>query len=172
MRRTAILVGLGFVLLTSPLLAQPSASGTPDPVAAELARLNATLKEIVTLLRQQRESDELGLVIKRLELAEGRLAEDERRLAAAEGNRRSLESERTQLEMRLKMMASELERHGDVPVAEVEAMTTGLEAELKRVRQRAAEMDGEIAALEGDVAARRREVEEWKTVLDRRLARR
>jgi chromosome segregation ATPase len=167
--RRIVLVAL-VLLAPWPLAAQAPPAAPADPVAAELARLNATLEEIVTLLRRQGDNDELALVIKRVELAEARLAEAERRLAAAEGNRRSLETEGTQIELRLKMMASEIEqRGGDVPAAEVEAMTTAMEAELRRMRQRAGEVASEIAALEGEVATRRREVEEWKTLLDRRL---
>src|SRR5688500_12523137 len=167
--RRIVLVAL-VLLAPWPLAAQAPPAATADPVAAELARLNATLKEIVTLLRKQGDNDELELVIKRVELAEARLAEAERRLAGAEADRRSLETERAQIELRLKMMASEIEQRGDdMPASEAEAMNTAMEAELRRVRQRSGEMAGEIAALEGDVASRRREVEEWKTVLDRRL---
>jgi hypothetical protein len=93
-------------------------------VAAELAKLNLTLKEIETLLRRQGESDELGLLIKRVELAGARLDDRERALKTAESERRSLDRRKGQLE-RVDPMAAELERAESRPalLARLEALT-------------------------------------------------
>jgi chromosome segregation ATPase len=174
MRHAAIMAIMGIMaaLLTwtgAPLQAQPAAGGG-DPVAVELAKLNATLKDIALLLRQQGESGELELLIKRVELAETRLAERERALAAAEAEQRSLDGERSQLELSLEMIAAQAERGGgELPDTQAEAMTAQTEAQLRRVRQRTAELAREIAGLENAIASQAAEVQSWKSILDRRL---
>lgn len=170
MRKVLLAVTI-LVLGAAPVVGQaPNAAN--DPVAAELANLNVTLKEIVVLLRAQRESDELALLIKRVELAEARLAERERALKVAQSERRSLDSEKAQLELRLEMVAAEAEgAGGEMPIAQVDAMTAQVEGELRRVRQRATELANEVALLESSVASQSRDVQAWQSHLDRRLAR-
>jgi chromosome segregation ATPase len=157
------------VLLATPALADPPAPAADD-VAMELAKLNTTLREIVGLLRKQQESDELALLVKRVELSEARLAERERALKAAQSERRALDSERGHLEMRLEMLAAEVDRRGsEIPTAEVETMTKRIEADLRRLRQRSNEVANEVAGLENAVASQSAEVQAWQAALDRRL---
>ncbi len=163
-------VATTFLLLTAaPALAQAPVA-TDGAVAAELAKLNLTLKEIETLLRRQGESDELGLLIQRVELAGARLAEQERALETAESERRSLDRRKGQLELRLTLMAAELERaESDLPADEVEATIAHVEAQLRLIRHRATELADEIAQLESTVASQSADLQAWQSILDRRL---
>lgn len=95
MRRAAIVCVL---LMLAPISVRgEEAPGAADPVVAELAKLNGTLREIAALLRKQGEAQDLDLLMKRLQLAETRLADSEKALKSAESERRSLEEERSQL---------------------------------------------------------------------------
>ena len=168
MRRT--LMTLWLALLPMAVSAQ-NVSPAGD-VAAELAKVNATLKEIVALLSRQSDLQSVDLLMKRVQLADGQAADLERRRRSTQDELRGLESERNNVEMRLKMFGSRAE-HADAEKVEgsLAIMTEQAERDLKRIRQRIGQLAPEIAALEGDLATRREELRSWQQDLDRRLAR-
>ena len=166
MRRTFL--ALPLVLL--PLNAAAQAPPVPADPGMELARINATLKEIAALLKGQSDLQGLDLLMKRVQLSESQLAEHERRLRGSESELRSLESERGNLEMRLKMFTSQVERAPKEDFPQLELVSAQAEEELKRVRQRIALLRPEIVALEGDVQSRADDLRSWQSLLDRRLA--
>jgi predicted nucleic acid-binding Zn-ribbon protein len=166
MRRTFLALPLALL----PLAAAAQAPPVPADPGTELARINATLKEIVTLLKGQADLQGLDLLMKRVQLSESQLAEHERRLRGSESELRSLESERGNLEMRLKMFTSQVEKAPKEDFPQLELVSAQAEEELKRVRQRIAHLRPEIVALEGDVQSRRDDLRSWQSVLDRRLA--
>lgn len=166
------------ILMTLLLALLPlavSAQNAPPPagdVAAELAKVNATLKEIAALLSRQSDIQSLDLLMKRVQLADSQVADFERRRRSAQDELHGLEAERTSVEMRLKMFSSRAE-HAEAEKVEgsLAIMTEQAERELKRIRQRIGQLTPEIAALEGDLATRREELRSWQSDLDRRLAR-
>jgi len=167
MRR--IWIALLLALLPMSTSAQ-DAPASADAVAMELARINATLKEIAALLSRQSDLQSVDLLMKRVQLSEGQVAELEGRLRSAQGELRDLETERSNVEMRLEMTSKQLERAGpDEPASELEALSAQAEEELKRVRQRAGQLTQEIAGLENELGTRRDDLRSWQTVLDRRL---
>jgi len=163
------LIVLLLALLPVGAFAQ-SAPAPADAAAAELVKLNATLKEIATALSRQSDLQSVDLLLKRVQLSESQAADLERRLQSAQAERNSLENERRNTEMRLKMFTSRLEKGVEVASAEIEAMTTQMEGELKRIRQRVGQLTPEIDAVESELATRRDEVRSWLSVLDRRLS--
>jgi hypothetical protein len=82
-----------------------------------------------------------------------------------------LENERGNLEMNLKMATARFEKSGGGDAHDAEVFTAQMEGQLKRVRQRIAQVQAEIAGFEGDVQTRRDDLRSWQTLLDRRLAR-
>ncbi len=172
MHRTWKALSLALLALLPVAAAAQDPPPPADPVAAELARVNATLKEIAALLNRQSDLQSVDLLMKRVQLSQSQVADIERRLRSSEGELRSLETERTNLEMRLKMFTTQIERGGagDVPTSEFESMSVQTEEELKRNRRRIAELRQEVAALEGELGSRQDEMRSWQSVLDRRLA--
>jgi peptidoglycan hydrolase CwlO-like protein len=168
MRRTLT----ALVLALLPLGA--AAQGTPVPVdgmAAELAKVNATLKEIAALLGKQSDLQSLDLLIKRVQLSESQVAEHERRLRIAQSELQRLEDERSNHEMRIQMFNERFKRGDTQEADQIELMVTQMENELKRNRQRTAQVTQEIATLQGDLGPRRDDLRSWQSILDRRLAR-
>ncbi len=164
MRASAALLGL-VVLLAVP---RPSLGQPADATAIELGKLNATLREIVDLLEKQDRASDLQLLMKRLELADARRAASEAALKAAQTEQRSLEAQKGQLELRVKMAAARARdaREGSPEADEMELYT---QSELARIRKRLTELANELVVLDADVAAKRRDVDDWQSVLDRRL---
>lgn len=162
--------------------AEAAAPGAETSIAAELSKLNASLAEIATLLRQQTRDSETGLLIKRLELAERRLTESEQAVKAAEGDLRQAQQEKDQFEMQIALYSKTEESEQDDPSASAEGRhPRGIAAEslaalrdqmklmVKKTKDRIAKLALEIEDLRGTVQVRRDEVQNWQGILDRRL---
>ena len=168
--RYAALVTLLLVLVPGAVSGQ-TAAPPADPIATALANLDLTLKEIARLLSQQSEGHNLDLLMKRVQLAAGQVAETEKRLASAEAARRSVEQERDHTEARLRMIEDGVQADGsEIPAAQAEMLTAQAEADLRRLRVRIAQLSLEIGALETREADQRRDLQSWQSTLDRRLA--
>jgi chromosome segregation ATPase len=161
---------LSLILITVAAAAQ-SVPAPADPVAVQLEQLNGTLKQLVILLNRQTDLQDLDLLMKRVQLGDGRVAELERRLRMEQDDRQALEKEQATLEQRVIEVNAELQRHNrNIPATELESMASHTEAELKAVRQRSWQLAQEISAIQGELAARRDELRSWQSILDRRLA--
>ena len=149
------------------LLPAVAAAQTPsDPVAKELAEVNATLKQIVALLDRQSDVQDLDLLMKRVQLSDSQVAELERRLRTAQSELRSAEEVQSNVEARLKVVTTSAE----IPPAEREQMMVHGQAEQTRQRQRISQLTQEIAAIESELAKRRDDLRTWQAVLDKRLS--
>jgi peptidoglycan hydrolase CwlO-like protein len=165
MRRT--MMTLWLVLLPMSAAAQ---SAPADPVAAELAQVNATLKEIAALLSRQTDLQSVDLLMRRVQVSDYQVTELERRLRSAQEELRNLEGSRSSMETQLTILESRKEK-GDERPEDLKMMAADTEGGLKRTKQRISQVKQEIAALEGELATRREELRSWQSVLDRRLAR-
>jgi len=158
------------ILITAAAAAQ-SVPASADPVAGQLEQLNGTLKQLVVLLNRQTDLQDLDLLMKRVQLGDGRVAELERRLRMEQADLQAAEKEQAALEQRLIEVNAELQRHNpNIPATELESMVAHMEADIKTVRQRSGQLAQDVAALQGELAARREEVRSWQGILDRRLA--
>src|SRR5262245_5914570 len=133
MRRTMMTLWLALL----PLAVSAQNAPPAGDVAAELAKVNATLKEIAALLNRQSDIESLDVLMKRVQLDDGQVTDLERRLRSAQDELRGLEGERNGVEMRLKMFSSRAD-HADAEKVEgsLAIMTEQAEKELKRIRQR------------------------------------
>ena len=165
MRRTMMTLWLALLPISAAAQSAPA-----DPVAAELAKVNATLKEITVLLSRQSDLQSAELLMRRVQLSDYQVTELERRLRSAQGELRDLENSRSSMETQLTILESRKEK-GDERPEDLKAMAVDAAGGLKRTRQRISEVKQEIAALEGELATRREELRSWQSVLDRRLAR-
>ncbi len=175
MQRTLTTFLLALLALSPIAVAAQDAPTPAGGVAAELAKVNATLKEIAALLGRQSDMQGVDLLMKRVQLSDGQVAELERRLRSHQDERRQLESERTNTELQLRFLGTRLEQIEQGKSSEspddLKAMLVQLEGGLKRTRQRISQLNQEIAVLEGELSNRREELRSWQSTLDRRLAR-
>ena len=169
MRRTLMALVLALLPVAAAAQAAPAAT---DPVAAELARVNATLKEITALLKGQSDIQDLDLLMKRVQLGESQVAELDRQLRSDESELRGLETQRSNSELRMRAIAAQLKRDSqDQKPGELEAISEQAAEELRRTRQRMGQLAQEIAALQNDLATRQEDLRGWQALLDRRLSR-
>jgi predicted nucleic acid-binding Zn-ribbon protein len=168
MRRTWM--ALFLVLLAAGAAAQ-GGPAVPNPVAAELARVNATLKEMTALLNRQSDLQSLDLLMKRVQLSESQVAELERQIRTDQSELRGLETERANDELRLSAIGAQLKRNNpEEHPAELEAMSAQATEALKRTRLRIGQLNQEIAGLQADLASRQEDLRGWQALLDRRLS--
>ena len=165
MHRLVAVLTLGLSLAAGQAAAQqvPQADGT----AAELAKLNATLREIADLLGRQVEQSGLDLLMKRTQLAQAQVERAEAELKAVEAEKASAEEQKSQVEARRELAATQLEQ---AQPAEREAVQKMWETELATLNLRVRTADGQIAILQNRIAAAQEDLRGWKTLLDRRLS--
>ena len=168
MRRLLAVLALAFWPIA--VFAQPA---SPPPVATEtvgLARVNASLREILSLLRKQSEVQATELLMKRVQLAEARLADSNNRLRAVTAERRSLEATKTSLEGRIELLAARMAQAPTEGSPEIEAMSRQVIVELRRIQQRLAALAEETSKLESEISSQSADLVSWQDTLDRALA--
>ncbi len=167
------------IVLALTLLLAPAARAQPPEVArpaeesalaGELARLNATLIDIRALLEQITETQGLDLLMKRMELSSAQVMETEKRLRSAESERSSVEDQRASMEASLQSYLARVESGSTkAPTEQLEAFTDQYETRIERLDARMERLDDEIAMLGNLLSAKRRELEDWREHIDRRL---
>jgi hypothetical protein len=168
MRRLLAVVALAVAPVAA--LAQPSSPPPPAAEAAELARINASLREVLSLLRQQSEVQSTELLMKRVQLAESRLAESNNRLRAATAERRALETAKASLEGRIELIAARMAQSTTEGSPEIEAMSRQVIVEQRRIQQRLSALAEETGKLESEVSSQSADLASWQDALDRALA--
>lgn len=158
-------------LATGPTIAQ---SETLDPQTAalqsELQRLNKNIERIALLLERSVESQNLDLLIQRVEMGSSRLSLAEQNLRSAQMSRSSIEDEKRELEARLGQLADELDSGTiDMPVEELERYTRDLGLHLTLLKERVRDADRQIIELENEVMSQRESVRDWQDYIDEKL---
>lgn len=165
MHRLAAALMLILSLAAGQAVAQPGPEA--GAAAAELAKLNVTMREIAELLTRQVEQSGLDLLMKRTQLAQAQVERAEEELKAVEADKASAEEQKSQLDARRELAATQLEQ---AQPAEREAVQKMWETELATLNLRLRTADAQIVLLQNRIAAAQEEVRGWKTLLDRRLS--
>lgn len=156
------------------LLGSTGSAGAQEPAKVEaslqeqLARLNVTMQEIVTLLEQQVEGQETSLLIKRVELSGRALIAKKERLRKARSEAARLEEEEESLAPMLEAVEEELSEANETG-AFSKMQLTQLEQRLKSVQRMRQELARELMVLENEVSTAEEDVEVIEAVLDERL---
>jgi hypothetical protein len=170
------LLTLAFVMGGSGAVAwaQPAPSPASDPAAAarELAELNRSVKEMVTLLRQYLDNQQADLMFKRVELSLRRMGPLQEELSRLRTRRVADEGELNQIRTALSVLGTfepqeGLGDSGEEPVSTVQK--AGLDAQLKSVGKRISEADQQILELENRLAQEQRVLQTWETAIEQRL---
>jgi hypothetical protein len=165
------------VFLLAPLLAAPSYTTAQEPsqateVVAQLATMNATLGELLRLIRQGAERQDIDLLMKRVELSSGLVAEAGRRLREVESELSDLENESGNVETKLAMLRLQKDSASSPEtVQQFEIMESQSQSQMKKLRERMALLRSEVVGLKADLEANRDELRDWKVTLDKRLTR-
>ena len=164
MRVVAVAVAV-LMITGQTVLAQVATKGE-DASARELAKLNATMREVADLLTKQVAQGHLDLLMKRTQMALDQVERVEALLRQAQDEKTSVEADRTRLEREREIVAAQEK----MPAAEREAALTGIDAESKRLALRQSALEGQIVELQNRITERRDELRGWQALLDRRLS--
>ena len=175
---SGILRSLSTMTSLAALLGAPAVFGqqaAPQPMAAEvpiqLAKLNQTLAEIADLLERNLEGQRLGLVMARIQLSSGRSARAEEQLATARATRADLQNQKAKMEGQLQIFADRLDMgQVDMPAEEIETMADESALQLDLLKKQIRGMDREIMELENSLTHYQQDLDNWQTVIDRRLS--
>lgn len=165
--------------------APPAGAGEPGVsqanVGQEVARLNVTLKELVTLLRQQLAGQRIELLMWQVELKRDKLAPLENELRSARAAQEGAEAELHQLQLSQEQstdsIANEFEGGDGSPEQReqmermAEQMSRHFTLQIKLTKERIAALEQKIQVLEGDASTARAEVEHWEAMVERELQR-
>lgn len=161
-----VLIGVlapGFTAAQDPDVETPG-------LAESLTELNETLGEIRRLLAQQLETQNLALLMTRVEFSASQLAQLEGQLRSAEARRRSLGDEKERIGARARTMTAQIESGSwELPQEERDALFAQMDRELERLEESIRDADLEIAELRAQTAEKQTEVRGWQDVLDTRL---
>ena len=172
LRRLTTLSSLAVLFSTPALVAQGAG---PQPVDAEvpaqLAMLNQTLAEIADLLERNLEGQRLGLVMARIQLSSGRSTRAAEQLSTAKANRADLQNQKAKMEGQLELFADRMDMGQiDMPPEEIEVMADESALQLDLLNKRIKGMDREIMELENALARYQQDLDDWQSLIDRRLS--
>jgi predicted nuclease with TOPRIM domain len=169
MRPSLVVIALGFWPIAA--FAQPPSQQPAAPEAVELARINTSLREILSFLRKHSEVQATELLLKRVELAEARLGESNDRLRTVTAERRGLEAAKSSLDGRIEILAARMAQAPTETSPEIEAASHQVIVEKQRIQQRLAALGEETAKLENEISLQSADLLAWQDTLDRQLAR-
>ena len=166
MKKMTIAAVLLFVLM--PIAAAQSAD-TNDSVRDQLARIDASLKEIARSLKQQADTQQADLLLKRVSLALTQLAASEERLKRIDDEIRKVSDQDGELRSSMKMLENK------TPASETAATTQRDQiAEINRLLARSEErlttLNQQRIETQNAIESHRRDAREWQASLDKFLA--
>jgi hypothetical protein len=162
MRLVAVTVAV-LMITGSNTLAQNSK--VEDASVRELAKLNATMREMADLLTRQVAQAQLDLLMKRTQMATNQVERAEAQLRQAQDERVSLDFQRSRLQSQREMTAQ-----GKMPETERDVILAGIDRGLKQLTQQQSTLEGRITELQNRIADGQDDLRGWQALLDRRLS--
>jgi chromosome segregation ATPase len=162
MRLVAVTVAV-LMIMGNNMLAQEAK--VEDASARELAKLNATMREVADLLTKQVAQGQLDLLMKRTQMATDQAERVDAQLRQAQDERASVEAQRSRLQSQRDMTVQE-----KMPEAERDVILAGIDPALKRLAARQSTLEGQIGEVQNRIAERQDELRGWQALLDRRLS--
>ena len=138
-----------------------SAQATADQsLRDELAQINASLKDIANTLKQQAETQQADLLLKRATFAATQLSAAEERLKRIDQDARTLRGQSGEYEMMAKR------RQSKTPPEE---LSTEAGEQLAEMKERLVALGQERITAENEIVTLRRDEREWRALLDKFL---
>jgi chromosome segregation ATPase len=158
------------VLLLSPMVAAQSAKAD-EPLRAELASIDASLKEIARALKQQAETQQADLLLKRVTLSLTQLAGGEERLKKIEQEIGMLREQETELQTSLKVAQARAAAPDNAATPRRDQVWE-INASLSRIQERLASLSEQRIDAQNEITRLRRDAREWQASLDKLLSNR
>jgi len=168
----AVVAAVALSTASIALSQEPAAPPAAD-LAVSMAELNASMKQIASLLREHLDKQEADLLMKRMEFSSRALASQEQLLRSAVNDRDGLVQEMKELQLRLDQIRAESDRMpgaGARP-SEEELRRMSMEFELRQglYKEQLAAAEQKVMELENDVMKYRDEIRVWQELVDARL---
>lgn len=177
MRRTTLNILVILTLVAVPMTPRLAAQPPSDAgLEHEVRQLNATLGQLVELMRRQLESGNAAVLMQRVQLMTNRMAPLEEELRSARAKQSSEQMQLDDLELSESSYRGHLETQIEIgEITEEEARIRGYEQERmgaenqKLIENRLWAAQQRVIDLEQAIAARRAELETWEGEIDRVL---
>lgn len=157
------------LILLSAVPAIGAPADNPQLPRNELAEINATLKEIAVLLKQQVAAQKGDLLLKRVGMATTQLAAAQERLKRIEGEIRAISSESSELDSRISRLQVAALESGETTEAR-NARLNDTRKGLASLQERWAALSQERISAQNEVGTLQRDARDWQATLDRMLA--
>jgi len=157
-----LLIAAVFVVTGSRLVAEETTE--PAIQQSELARINGSLQQLVSLLEAQVRNQRTQLAVQRLDVARREVIARERELHEAEVSRDSYTSEEESIETRLETLEGDLEDSG-ISELELEEILRQAVVQRKSVEQRLWRLDQRILDLRSELARAREDLVIWEEMV-------
>lgn len=158
--------------------AQTATPSSPSPngsLEQEVRQLNRSVQELVALLRDYLSHQDVDLLLKRVEIGLQKIAPLDQELKDLRVQKAADEESLNQMRIAMTMFQT-LEQDGAGSEASEDtaqiAQKVQLEAEVKRLRRRISETEQRIVEVEGKLTQEQRDLQQWETLIDRRLGQR
>lgn len=165
-------VAAGIVLLSSiwvPLARAEESTGDLGNLEVEVAELNRSIGELVTLVRQYVQAHRVELLMRRLELKSRGMEPMQQELREARDSLDRAEEERARLEAQREAIEEEQREAPGEDSARMEQVKSEMERWQKLVNDKLWRINQTILDLENDLARGRREIEELEGMIDEEL---
>lgn len=157
---------LVFLALMPMAIAQPA--DTNESVRDQLARIDASLKEIARSLKQQADTQQADLLLKRVSLALTQLAAGEERLKRIDDEIRTVGERDAELRGSMKMFESKSPASESAAATQREQIAE-FNRLLARSEERLAALNQQRIETQNAIEAYRRDAREWQASLDKFL---
>lgn len=167
------------LILAGTVTAPPLAAQTPPEetgLEREVRQLNATLGQLVELLRRQLESSNAAVLMQRVQLMTSGIAPLDQELRSARSEQQGRQSELDELELSAATFETQLERNvedGDISAEHArglrEEQQLVYEQRKKQLEDRLWALQQRVIDLEQRLDDRRTEIETWEGEIDRVL---
>ena len=156
---------LGGFLLSVIMSGVASAQGTAEQsLRDELAQINVSLKDIASALKQQAETQQADLLLKRVTLATTQLSAAEEKPKRIDQEIRGLREQRASFEGEIKTLQERTPSSEEIR-GEIAAM----KSRLPTIEERIGALNQERIGADNEIAMLRRDQREWQALLDKFL---
>lgn len=161
----------------APSSAAPPASPSPaESLEQEVRQLNRSVQELVALLRDYLARQDVDLLLKRVEIGLQKIGPLNQELASLRAQNLADEEQLGKNRSALTAIQTREAEGGASPDPQVTTddatRKVQLDAEIKRLRRRISATEQRIVEVEGKLAQEQRDLQQWETLIDRRLGQR
>jgi chromosome segregation ATPase len=161
---------IALLFFATPTLAALSPAEVNDrDTRLELAEMNNTLKEIAALMKEQASLQRSDLLMRRVTLASTELAAAQERLKRLDQELTAIKSEQAEFEGMLSRVQAE-NTTSEESRATRQVRINGIKNRLAAIQERNGVVNRETISAQNEIEPLRRDLQDWRNLLDRALA--